>query len=372
MSVEYTLKHKFCDFVVEELSALPDTQEGEHSYCLLEKSGITTFEALDLIAEYFSIDVLSVDAAGLKDEDAITKQVISLKKVAPNAFFIRLASNQWLSLSAPICFSEKPKVKGSLFGNSFWVVIRNLEPEIANKLQETSQPNGYFNHTFVNYFDRQRFGLPGSNYRTAEIGAHLIEHNINRAAQVLYEESMEVLKKNAVLPKYQKKFITLVNEGTSLEEAFQCIHQRIQTFAIASHFSKSWNELVSQKIATIGRNVRLYDQFDHPLHYCLGIVDDQARSELPSAFPLTHANYSEESGTFEMKISYRTTLISAKFFILENKPDTEFPGRNMLKVHFYLPSGCYGTSAIHQMLHGRAGEISVPASNDLSLSLKQA
>lgn len=351
MSTEYILKHKNTDFIVEEVAALSSSKNGKYSQAILEKSGITTLEAIRCLAEHFKIPMMNVSAAGLKDEDAVTKQVISLYNVISDETYIELSSERWLRLSKPIAFSDKPQSKGKLFGNNFWITIRNLAPAVADAVQCAAESRDYFNHYFINYFDHQRFGVPYSKYRTAVIGGHLLSGAIDNAAQVLYEESIEVISNNGILSKNQIEFMEAIDKGARADVAFRIIDPRLCAFFISSYFSMQWNMLVSQYIDVTGQGFPLYDQPQHPLYRCLGLVGAKELQQLPSVLPLKTALFSEETRKTEIKISYRMIVIPVKIFVLKNTHDTEFFNRSSLQIHFFLPSGCYGTLAVHQMLH---------------------
>ena len=57
---------------------------------LLEKKGYSTFDAIASLSSYLSIDQAEVGYAGLKDEDGITKQKISIPSNLINENMSRL------------------------------------------------------------------------------------------------------------------------------------------------------------------------------------------------------------------------------------------------------------------------------------------
>src|SRR3989344_7225869 len=82
-SVNYKIKCKNEDFQVTEVSLMPSlTSKKPHrfTYFWLQKSGFTTFDILDHIKTFFKLKFDDVASQGLKDEDAITEQLISVKK----------------------------------------------------------------------------------------------------------------------------------------------------------------------------------------------------------------------------------------------------------------------------------------------------
>ena len=70
------------DFIVSESLILPTQFQNSHNelfqYAKLTKSRYTTFEAVGYIAKTLDISTNSIGFAGLKDEDGITEQYVSL------------------------------------------------------------------------------------------------------------------------------------------------------------------------------------------------------------------------------------------------------------------------------------------------------
>ncbi len=81
-SCDFKIKTVNSDFIVDEVSLLPDfdSKPKRYTYLWLKKSNYTTFDALDKIKTFFGLDYKDVAAEGLKDEDGITGQIISVKK----------------------------------------------------------------------------------------------------------------------------------------------------------------------------------------------------------------------------------------------------------------------------------------------------
>ena len=81
--VNYKLKCINEDFQVTEVSLMPSfVSKGprKFTYIWLQKSGFTTFEVLEQIKVFFKLSFEDVCSQGLKDEDAITEQLLSIKK----------------------------------------------------------------------------------------------------------------------------------------------------------------------------------------------------------------------------------------------------------------------------------------------------
>jgi tRNA pseudouridine13 synthase len=73
-----TLKESMDDFRVEEIPSLPEfSKEGKYAYFVLEKKGKATGEAIGAVAEAIGCPVSRFSAAGQKDRQASTSQVVS-------------------------------------------------------------------------------------------------------------------------------------------------------------------------------------------------------------------------------------------------------------------------------------------------------
>ena len=75
------LKHVPDDFVVSENCVLhfgKDADDKAVHYLILRKAGYSTFEAVTAMASFFNISQSRIHYAGLKDENAVTSQHISI------------------------------------------------------------------------------------------------------------------------------------------------------------------------------------------------------------------------------------------------------------------------------------------------------
>src|SRR5579862_8622128 len=78
-----SIKQRPEDFVVHELPLYDVSGEGEHVFVEIEKTGISTFDAIDLIAQKLQIDSRQIGYAGMKDAAAVTRQVLSIPMADP-------------------------------------------------------------------------------------------------------------------------------------------------------------------------------------------------------------------------------------------------------------------------------------------------
>jgi tRNA pseudouridine13 synthase len=144
-------------FLVEELPAYVPSGEGEHTYVWIEKRGLTTMDAVKKIARLLGVEARDIGYAGLKDRNAITRQWLSLPRVAPE-LAAAVAEPDLVVLEAK---RHGNKLRtGHLRGNRFELVVTMAPDEEAGvrarlaSLAATGLPNR---------FGEQRFGARGDN-----------------------------------------------------------------------------------------------------------------------------------------------------------------------------------------------------------------
>lgn len=145
---------------------------------------MSTFDAQEIIAEYFGVRQSEVNAEGLKDEYAITSQIISIKKLLNkkevNNFNKKFKLTKFtLKIEDIIGYGKEPINEKLLHGNSFRLTVRNLTKITAHKFCDCISNTRLF--SFINYYDNQRFGLPGGPYNTHLIGKSIVESDWKKA-----------------------------------------------------------------------------------------------------------------------------------------------------------------------------------------------
>lgn len=165
------------DFVVEEQLLFPLSGQGEYLYVQIEKTNITTMEAVRIICKRLGIARNAVGYAGQKDARAVSKQYFSLHNVDEQA----LSSLDGKSLRVLCVDRHDKKLKlGQIRGNFFSIHIRDSNEnvgsvqQILQRLQKTGVPN---------YFGLQRFGN-GENSHL--LGKYLLLDKYDAFAETLF------------------------------------------------------------------------------------------------------------------------------------------------------------------------------------------
>jgi tRNA pseudouridine13 synthase len=152
------------DFEVEEVPAYPLSGEGEHLYLWVEKRGRDTREVVRALTQALGIREGDVGVAGMKDRQAVTRQLISV----PARAEALLADFKLEGVSVLWTRRHGNKLRtGHLKGNRFRLRLRGVKDvgaarEAFSRLAAKGVPN---------YFGEQRFGRAGDN---AEQGKLLI------------------------------------------------------------------------------------------------------------------------------------------------------------------------------------------------------
>lgn len=161
------------DFVVEEIPLYPAGGEGTHTYFTIEKRGLTTLAAIQLIARALGKTGWDIGYAGLKDAHGITRQRLSVEHLDPEQ--VRALSLPRITVLAVDRHNNKIKL-GHLAGNRFVIKIRDTvrSPlDQARPILKALTARGV-----PNYFGPQRFGARGDN---AAVGVAVLRDDYEEA-----------------------------------------------------------------------------------------------------------------------------------------------------------------------------------------------
>ena len=212
MSIPYTLKHLPQDFVVEELSLMPEQKKGPYSYWKLKKHNLTTLQAIQILSKATRIRLKDFGYAGNKDKKAITTQLISVKTRYPDQLD-RLQKFQDPSMELTRSGSGNEHIRlGRLGGNHFDIIVRNLAhaPRVFTKIP--------------NLFGPQRF-----SQNNAQIGRFIVKKQFADAAKLMDDPAVQ-----GFLAKHPDEPIA----------AIQCLPKRLMALYVHAYQSLLFNEMV--------------------------------------------------------------------------------------------------------------------------------
>ncbi len=151
------------DFRVEEVPAYEPCGEGSHVFAWIEKTGLTTFDAVNALAKAVGVNSKDVGSAGLKDKWAVTRQYLSFPPPVTPELLLG-ADVTGVSVLTATRHGNKLRT-GHLRGNRFTLRIRDVvitEEVAADRavaiLARLTKPPGS-----PNWFGPQRFGNNGQN-----------------------------------------------------------------------------------------------------------------------------------------------------------------------------------------------------------------
>ncbi len=156
------------DFAVEEVPLYEPDDDGQHVYVKLTRTGRTTREIVDALAELFDVPKRTIGYAGLKDRRAEATQRFSLDTAEfsrPKPDDDEVADRVAGELEVEVAYARRHRNKlrrGHLVGNRFRIVVAGAGSDedvqrtgaVAEALVERGVPN---------FYGAQRFGDDGDN-----------------------------------------------------------------------------------------------------------------------------------------------------------------------------------------------------------------
>lgn len=257
------LKSIYEDFVVEEIPLYPFSGQGDHTLVHIEKSGLSTFEAVRRICLELSFPERDVGVAGLKDARGRTRQWLSFEHCPPE----RLAALKLPKITVLETSRHNNKLKrGHLAGNRFTVVLRDVaEADVAHAqatleiLKRRGVPNWY---------DTQRFGR---RLDTARLGLCLIRNDLEGYFRVLLgdpdreleprtfdarkayedgelEKALELWPRNANIERMALKAVQETGPG---EKALRRVQQKLKLLHVSAAQSLLFNRCLERRFEAI-------------------------------------------------------------------------------------------------------------------------
>jgi len=158
------------DFRVEELAGLPEGA-GQVSIYRLDKTGLTTLEAVAAVARALGLPRKLVRHSGLKDKHAVTSQHLWIDGGPEKS-----VTGAGLAVS----FLRRAPAPPDPHGNRFAIVLRDLDPAEAPGLAAAAVSIAA--DGVPNYYDSQRFG--SARHGEGFIGKKILLHRYEDALQL--------------------------------------------------------------------------------------------------------------------------------------------------------------------------------------------
>jgi tRNA pseudouridine13 synthase len=217
------LKERIEDFAVEEVPAYLPCGEGEHVYLFVEKRGLTTSQLVHAISKHFGVPRNAIGYAGMKDKNAVTRQLISIHTPGRTfRDFPDLMNDRIVVLNADM-HTNKLRL-GHLRGNRFSIKIRGVRMTEVVKAHRVLK--AIEQHGAANYVGEQRFGALLNNHL---LGRAALKQDWRGALDVM-------LGPDPMFPNHNPEARSLYaqSEFTRSLDAFPnaCRHERIALHAL--------------------------------------------------------------------------------------------------------------------------------------------
>lgn len=380
-----TIKESPEDFRVEEIPSYLPCGSGEHCYLTIEKSGITTLEAIRRIAQALKVPERDIGYAGMKDAVGITSQTVSIQWVTPEqALALELDGVRVVSA---VRHSNKLKV-GHLRGNRFCIVIRGVAPSAGQHVQAILDV--LVKRGVPNYFGYQRYGAQGNSHL---IGTAMllgdwqwcVDHLVGEPDAVRDPEWSAAISayRQGTLDEALRLFPRhcrterdvlqrLIARPGEFEKAFSAVHPRLKKLYLSAAQSFLFDRTVAVRIENIDRLMDGDLACKHVNGACFLVEDAAAEAERASAFEISASGpmfgckmKRPEGAVWELErgILEQAGLDLPAFDLSgglrmegERRPLRVPPGElswsvsgDAVTVDFTLPKGSYATSLLREI-----------------------
>ncbi|MBN1491895.1 MAG: tRNA pseudouridine(13) synthase TruD [Phycisphaerae bacterium] len=254
------------DFQVEEVPLYDACGEGTHTFFCIEKTGLSTLRAVRDVARAIGVSYREIGYAGLKDTDAVTRQVFSVEHINPE----RVQAIEVPRVRVLWTRQHGNKLRlGHLAGNRFIIRVRGAVPGRLAAIREA------FDHLaregVPNYFGPQRFGLRGDTW---EIGRAMLRQDwaeaiavmIGRAGERDYGEVLQARRlhdrgeyeqaaKTWPYPFRDERRAcwTLAKTKGNHKRAFFSVDKPLKRLYVSAFQSYLFNKVVAERIESLGR-----------------------------------------------------------------------------------------------------------------------
>lgn len=259
------LKQRHEDFLVEEVPLYEPIGEGGHTYLTVEKRGMSTFEMVHRLGDYFGVSTGAIGYAGLKDTRAVTRQRVSIEGVdVETALGISLPAMRVVDAA----YHTNKLRLGHLAGNRFTIRVRHPRKdafERAKQVLDTIAENGA-----PNFFGMQRFSGRGAGHiigRAMMLGDwdEALSYYLGRpqenertevfqARQAYEDGDYDRARRLFPLPKFrdERRVLGGLLRGLSSAQAFHQVNARMRRLLSSAYQSLLYNRVLARRMPNIG------------------------------------------------------------------------------------------------------------------------
>ena len=397
------IKQHVEDFQVDEIPLYEACGQGTHAYFRIRKRGIPTPTAVTRLARYMGVSPSHIGVAGMKDAQALTTQMLSLEHCDERKLLhYHDPQMQVLDVSR-----HGNKLRpGHLAGNRFTIRVRGVgtaQLPAAQAVLDVLRQRGV-----PNFFGAQRFG---ARTDTAALGEALVKGDLKEfvARYLGRAQPTDPPDCKAARDAFDAGFLDRAvkrwpRHYTSERHALlaykrsdgrpgpviAAVDKRMKRLYVSAFQSELFNEVLARRMATLDRVLKgdLAQKFDTGGIFT---VDDEAveqpradRFEISPTGPIIgyRCHLADgEPGVIERQIveshhvdleafrrfDSKGTRRALRFAIrdLAVRADSD-PLSEFIELSFVLPSGCYATVLLHEVMKcdapdAPADEVDAPA-----------
>ncbi|NQV35679.1 MAG: tRNA pseudouridine(13) synthase TruD [Phycisphaeraceae bacterium] len=382
------------DFFVEEIPRYTPTGAGTHVFFLMEKSGLTTMEAIGRIASALDIKRRDIGYAGQKDAHGVTRQWISIEHMDPQTLLKRELSH--IRFLDHGLHQNKLRV-GHLKGNRFVIRLRHIDCPLS---QATDRANAILDELQLkgtpNYYGPQRFGNQKNSHW---LGKAILSGDLDEFYDTFLGQPENAIASNTLEGRtffsqgdYQKAFEAwpppfrderrllreLIYQKGHKQKAYRHVNKTMKRFYISAFQSHVFNQVLAARMPDLNIILNGDVAYKHENGACFLVEDpslEQPRCdlfEISATGPIfgSHMKSPEHEGQRieDPIIQAQAAEILAHPTVLkkENIKGARRPLRiqpenvsasagsndsgEFLELRFELPAGSYATVLIRELL----------------------
>lgn len=342
--IDVVFKQSKDDFVVTEEPLYEFSGEGEHLILKIRKKDLSTWDAVEIIANFVGCKSRDIGYAGLKDKNAMTVQCISIHKQYEEK--LESFSHSNIKILEKTYHNNKIKV-GHLKGNKFFVRLKRVNLVDCRKIEAAL--GQIVTLGMPNYFGFQRFGVEGNNYQK---GKDIIDGKLKERKRNLRQMYI-----NAYQSYLFNSWLSKRIEISKLIDAFE-------PKEIADKLNLPLDVVKRMKKQKHPLKIMTGDLLSHyPYGRIFTIEDLETESEkfynrdrVPTGLLSGKRVKNSESLAYEIEKQFekKTGEDGARRFAWVFPEDVESnykEEKNWMELSFYLPKGSYATELIAEIIH---------------------
>ncbi len=319
-----TLKAKPEHFIVKENLAVEFSGVGEHLMVKVRKTGENTSFVANELAKFCDVKSKDVGWAGRKDRHAITEQWLSIHLPKTDINDFSAFEQQYPDIQVIDTMRHSRKLRpGDVAENDFEITLS----EVSDVAEVERRINKVLQFGVPNYFGVQRFGRSGNNLKEARRWGKNNVRTKNQNQRSLYLSAARSWIFNRIVSsRIEQQLISTLLSGDIVTQSGQC--QEVNDHNLAERQSQLESGNVALTAALAGDNALPTQR--KALELEQSIVDSE-----PDLMALIRGN--------RMQHDRREVILKPKGLRYQRQG-------NDITLCFSLPSGCFATSVVRELV----------------------